>query len=378
MGPAKSGFFVTRLDCTLNVALFSKYSRLGASSRLRSLQYLSALQQSGINVIANVLFDDDYLKRLYGEEERSLVYVARRYAQRARQMRWLKQADLIWLEYEALPYVPHWLEKRLMPRGVPYVVDYDDAVFHRYDLSCSRLVRQLLGHKIDKVMANAALVICGNDYLAERARQAGARRIERVPTVVDASRYRVAPGDECQPSGITPVIGWIGSPSTQEYVLELKPVLEAMHRQHAARLVLVGAQVQLAEQFDDLPVDVLPWSEETEALAIASFDVGIMPLPDGPWERGKCGYKLIQYMAAGKAVVASPVGVNVEIVQGWQCGELANDPTQWNDALSGLLMDPARRRALGQRGRQAVEMHYSLQAQAPRLAGILRSAARTG
>ncbi|WP_282041248.1 glycosyltransferase family 4 protein [Halomonas alimentaria] len=361
----------------MKVALLSKYSRLGASSRLRSLHYLPDLEQVGIEVTPHALFGDDYLKRLYGGKGRSLASVARRYAQRARQLRRLKHADLIWLEYEALPYVPHWLERGLMPRGVPYVVDYDDAVFHHYDLSSRRLVRSLLGRKIDKVMASATAVICGNDYLAERARQAGARRIERVPTVVDAHRYSAGEPASSE-SGRAPVIGWIGSPSTQRYVLDLKPVLEAMHRKHGVRLVLVGARPELASQFGELPVEVLPWTEESEAQAISGFDIGIMPLPDGPWERGKCGYKLIQYMAAGKPVVASSVGVNVEIVQGWECGELADKPEEWSEALGGLLVDPARREALGRRGRQAVEQHYSLQAQAPRLAEILRSAAREG
>lgn len=353
----------------------TKYSRLGASSRLRSLQYLPALQQAGINVTPLALFDDKYLQSLYAGAGRSRFHVALRYLQRAHHLRSLKQVDLIWMEYEALPYVPYWLEHWLMPSGVPYVVDFDDAVFHNYDLSPRPLVRRVLGQKIDKVMANAAVVICGNGYLAQRARQAGAKSIELVPTVVDASRYRVAPCDDYR-SDDSPVIGWIGSPSTQHYVLALKSVLEATHHQHGARLVLVGAQPQLAEQFGKLPVEVLPWSEESEAQAITGFDIGIMPLPDGPWERGKCGYKLVQYMAAGKPIVASSVGVNVEIVKRWHCGELAEETPQWGEALSDLLADPVRRQALGQRGREAVEKHYSIQAQSPHLAQILRQAAR--
>ena len=359
----------------MKVALLSKYSRLGASTRLRSLQYLLSLEQNGIHVRHYPLFDDDYLKRLYGGQGRSLAAMVRSYQQRVREMRQLQEFDLIWLEKEALPYVPYWLEEGLMPHGVPYIVDYDDAVFHNYDLSSKRLVRRLLGSKIDQVMAGAAAVICGNDYLAERARKAGARRIERVPTVVDASRYQLARNDESQQKG-DPVIGWIGSPSTQSYVFALKSVLEGLHRQYGARLVLVGAQPQLAGQFGDLPVEVVPWTEEGEANAIAGFDIGIMPLPDGPWERGKCGYKLIQYMACGKPVVASSIGVNVEIVQGWRCGKLADAPDQWREALGKLLVDPTQRELLGQRGRHAVEQHYSLQAQAPRLAEILRVAAK--
>ena len=360
----------------IRVTLLSKYSRLGASSRLRSLQYLPYLAQVDIQVTPSALFDDVYLKHLYGGAGRSPASVARYYVQRVRQMRQASQADLIWLEYEALPYVPYLLEHGLMPRGVPCVVDYDDAVFHHYDLSSRRLVRRLLGQKIDRVMANAAVVVCGNDYLAERAREAGARRIEQVPTVVDASRYKTTSFDQHSP-GNGAVIGWIGSPSTQRYVLELKPVLETLHREHGARLVLVGAQPSLASQFDQLPVEVMSWSEDTEAEAIAGFDIGIMPLPDGPWERGKCGYKLIQYMAAGKPVVASAVGANIEIVRRWGCGELAEDQDQWRRMLGSLLADPVRRYSLGQRGRQAVEQHYSLQAQAPRLANILRAAAGT-
>ena len=367
--------FIVCLSFCLNVALLSKYSRLGASSRLRTLQYLPALQRAGINVTTHPLFDDEYLKRLYAGEERSPIFVARRYAQRARQIHGIKQADLIWLEKEALPYVPFWLERGLMPRRVPYVVDYDDAVFHNYDLSPSRLVRRLFGRKIDKVMSGASAVICGNDYLAERARRAGARHVGCVPTVVDVSRYQLNASNEVHQND-TPVIGWIGSPSTQHYVLALKPVLEAMHHQHGARLVLVGAQPQLAEQFGDLPVEVLPWSEDSEASAIAGFDIGIMPLPDAPWERGKCGYKLIQYMAAGKPVVASSVGVNIEIVEGWHCGELADNSIQWSAALSGLLVDPMRRRSLGEQGHRAVQEYFSLQVQAPRLVEIFRRAVR--
>ncbi|ABI57678.1 glycosyltransferase family 4 protein [Alkalilimnicola ehrlichii MLHE-1] len=355
----------------MKVTLLSKYSRLGASSRLRSLQYLPALEAAGINVTVCPLFDDDYLEGLYSGQGRSVGSVARRFATRVRDLRESAHADLLWLEYEALPYLPHWLEHALMPRALPYVVDYDDAVFHNYDLSGRAWVRRLLGRKIDRVMARAATVICGNDYLAARARQAGAGRIEYLPTVVDTDRYPFTR----RPGNAEPVIGWIGSPSTQHYVTELAPILERIGEKHGARLVLVGARPDVAEWFRNLPVEVVPWSEDTEADQVARFDIGIMPLPDGPWERGKCGYKLIQYMACGKPVIASPVGVNMRIVQDWNCGLLADDHEQWFRALDRLLGDPSERETFGATGREAVEAHYSLQAQAPRLAVALREAA---
>lgn len=354
--------------------LLTKYSRLGASSRLRSLQYLSLLNAGGIDVTVRPLFDDEYLKSLYSGGGRSVYGVVRRYAIRLKHLRNASDADLLWVEKEALPYLPFWVEHALMPSGIPYVVDYDDAVFHNYDLSDRRWVRHILGRKIDRVMSNAATVVCGNGYLAERARLAGAKKVEYLPTVVDAWRYSVD-ASNASDFARAPVIGWVGSPSTQHYVLELKSVLQTLHRERGARLVLVGAQPELMSAFGEMPVEIVPWSEDTEAEVIAGFDIGIMPLLDGPWERGKCGYKLIQYMAAGKPVVASAVGVNIEIVDRWRCGELADSPATWKLALDGLLADPERQRVQGQRGRLAVEEHYSLRAQAPRLISMLRHAA---
>lgn len=355
----------------MNVTLLSKYSRLGASSRLRSLQYLPELAAAGIRVTPLPLFDDAYLRRLYGGRGRAVGAVARRYLARALHLQRAFGSDLFWIEKEALPYFPWWVEQLLRPAGTPYVVDYDDAIFHNYDNSRHALVRTLLGRKIDCVMAGAVTVTCGNRYLAARANQAGARDIRHIPTVVDAARYTPLP----DAGNLRPVIGWIGSPSTQKYVLELSAVFERLHQAHGIQLVLVGARPEVAKQFEAVPVDVLPWTEDTEAHHVASFDIGIMPLTDNPWERGKCGYKLIQYMACAKPVVASPVGVNVEIVEGWDCGLLAEGDDQWFVALDRLLSQSDARVEFGRRGRLAVETHYSLHAQAPNLADILHNAA---
>ncbi len=358
----------------MNVAFLSKYSRLGASSRLRTLQYLPDLKRAGIEVTRHSLFDDEYLETLYSGEGRSLSSVVKRYVERIKVLRGLNNVDLIWIEKEALPYLPYWLERALMPRNVPYVVDYDDAIFHNYNLSSRVLIRKFLGNKIAKVMANSKVVVSGNDYLANYAKKAGASCIEYVPTTVDITRYPYV-GSNNTSIATHPIIGWIGSPSTQDYVLRLKPVLEALHQELGIRLVLVGAQPALADQFGDVPVEVISWSEEREAMAIANFDVGIMPLPDAPWERGKCGYKLIQYMAGGKPVVASAVGVNIEIVSNWHCGLLAESLEDWYQALHKILTSPSERNRFGLSGRKAVELQFSLQAQVPRLAKILHDAA---
>ena len=355
----------------MKLLMLTKYARMGASSRLRSLQYRPYLESMGIEVHVWNLFNDDYLQRLYRGDGRSAVAVVAQYAARVRQLKWVRSFDVVWVEKELFPYLPAVFERVLANLGVRYVVDYDDAVFHNYDNSRHVIIRQLLGRKIDRVMAGAATVTCGNGYLAARANQAGARHIRRIPTVVDATRYTPLP----DAGNDRPVIGWIGSPSTQKYVLELRAVFERLHQTHGIRLVLVGARPEVAQQFGSVPVDVLPWTEETEAHYVASFDIGTMPLPNNPWERGKCGYKLIQYMASAKPVVASPVGVNTEIVQGWDCGLLAEGDDQWFGALDRLLSQPEARVEFGRCGRLAVECHYSLQAQAPNLVGILYDAA---
>ncbi len=291
----------------MNILLLSRYSHLGASSRLRFYQYLPFLESRGIEVTVAPLLDDDYVKGLYGSNV-PIVRVLRAYMARLGIMLRAKRFDLVWLEKEMLPWLPGWLEFGLFPGGVSMVVDYDDAVFHRYDQHQFSWVRALLGKKIDAVMRRADLVIVGNDYLGDRARQAGARRVELLPTVVDAARYAVVASALDGPV----TIGWIGSPSTAKHLLPVVPVLQEMVDSRGARVVAVGVNT---EQVKGLPIEVRGWSEHSEVSDIQQFDIGIMPLPDEPFERGKCGYKLIQYMACGKPVVASPVGVNRVIVR---------------------------------------------------------------
>jgi len=349
----------------VRVLLLSRYGHLGASSRLRSYQYLPYLNSCGFDVTASPLFGDDYVTSMYAGNI-SVTSVLKSYLSR---VRWLLNAnrfDLVWVEKEMLPWIPSWVELGIFPSGVKLVVDYDDALFHRYDLHRSSAVRFVLGKKIDAVMRRADLVLVGNDYLGERAIQAGARRVEWLPTVVDVSRYTVSPEEVVSPL----TIGWIGSPNTARYLKLIAPVLRKLAASYDVRVVAVGAN---AEQLNDLPIEVRPWSEESEVAEIQRFDIGIMPLPDEPFERGKCGYKLIQYMACGKPVVASPVGVNKQIVQDGVNGFLAASIAQWEQYLVMLCDNAALRKQLSFAGRAHIEVNYSMQKTAPRLAALLGS-----
>ena len=351
------------------VLLFSKYSRMGASSRLRSLQYIPSLKGANIQVDVTPLFNDDYLEQLYSGKGRSKGLVLKAYLKRFFTLFKLFKYDLVWIEYELFPYMPAWIERLMVLYGVNYIVDYDDAVFHNYDLSNQYFIRKTLSSKIDRVMASAKCVIVGNDYLKQRAISAGAKQVELIPTVVDGSRYSVAGNDNN-----VLIIGWIGSPATQYYVVELKPVLERLSKTCEFKLVLVGANVLVIEELKGINVEIVPWQESTEAELISQFDIGIMPLRDGPWEKGKCGYKLIQYMACAKPVVASAIGVNVDIVENSQCGLLANDNDSWFDQLNLLIEDSELRLSAGNKGREAVETIYSLQVQSLKLINIINEA----
>ena len=356
----------------MNILLLSRYTRMGASSRLRAMQYLPALKSAGFTVHVAPFFDDAYLHALYSGQRvkgSKLGYVC----QRIRQMRTHPQPDLIWLEYEALPWVPWMIERSFLPRGVPIVSDYDDAVFHRYDKNRRGTVRSILGDKIGQVMAASALVMAGNRYIANYAERFEAPRLATVPTVVDLDLYTVDPKarntDDLR-------VGWIGTPETwQAFANPIHHVLDQILAEHRAQFRAIGAGMQPATSGT---LEILSWTEETEVSLIQSMDIGVMPLPNTDWARGKCGYKLIQYMACGLPVVASPVGVNREIVEHGVNGFLAETDAEWRSAIETLLADGELRRRMGAAGRRKVEEHYSLQVWGPRVAQMLRSVADQG
>jgi len=315
-------------------------------------QYFPYLQAQGIEVDVEPLFDDAYLEALYSNKSR-LGSVIKAYFHRFVVLLFAKKYDFLWVEKELFPWTPWFIEKMFfLKMNTPYIVDYDDAIFHQYDLHRNQIVRNLLGKKCDMVMRSSGLVIAGNSYLAERAVRAGATRVQQIPTVVSQDRFVPAVTDNSPL-----VIGWIGSMSTAVYLEKLKPLLKELKTQFSFVLRIVGAEVN----WEDLPVECVQWSESLEVQHIQSFDIGVMPLKDSPWERGKCGFKLIQYMACGKPVVADAVGANIDIVESGKGGFLVSADDDWRLALSQLLKDGQLRASMGIAGRQRFVENYSLE-----------------
>lgn len=347
--------------------VFTKYTRSGASSRYRSFQYLPAFEAACLRLTVSPLFDDAFLGHKYAHGSARISDVLRAFARRLWAVMTVPRAAVVVIEYELLPWFPAVLERWLAWRGCRMVVDYDDALFHQYDAHPNPWVRRLLGRKIATVMRLAHTVVAGNAYLADYARRAGALRVEVIPTVIDLARYPVKDAAGA-PEVFT--IGWIGSPTTARYLRDIAPALAQVCQDRRARVRLVGSG---PVELPGVPMEVVAWSEETEVDEIRGFDVGIMPLPDEPWARGKCGFKLIQYMACGLPVVASPVGVNSEIVTNDFNGYLATTHVDWVQALDKLLQDADLRRRMGNEGRQRVENHYCLQVSAPRWVELLQT-----
>ena len=349
----------------MRVLALTKYGRNGASSRLRFLQYEAALAAHGIELTVRPLFSDRYLDILYAQDRRSLLETAVAVGRRMIETAGTAAFDTVWLEGEVLPWLPAALEQFLLLGMKRLVVDYDDAISHRYGHLGTPLFRTLFGRKIEIIMGRADAVVVGNAHLAGHAMAAGARRIATIPTVIDLDRHPLPPA---RPTVDPPVVGWIGTPQTRKYLEAINPVLSRLHLTGRATVRIVGATATpgISPNFH-----FVPWGEASEVEAVQGFDIGIMPLPDDEWARGKSGFKLIQYMAGAKPIVASPVGANVDLIEPEATGLFATSPAEWEAALNRLIDDAALRHQMGQRGRQLVEAKYNIAATVSPLIAIL-------
>jgi len=344
-----------------------RYDALAASTRQRFVQMQPYLEAQGIDIDISPLLDQAYMKATLEQKGSVKMHpIVASYVKRLSALLMQRSFDFLWVQYEVFPYLPSVFERMAYFSGKPVVYDLDDAIFHRYDQHANRMIRQVLGQKLRPLLQSADLALCGNRYLKEYVAR-DCQHTKIVPTTVDVQRYVVAEKENKKPST---VIGWIGSPSTWEYVEPLVPVLSRLVEQEAVEVKMVGAGAR------DLPGAGFvqrDWAEQDEVPQIQSMDMGVMPLRDDPWARGKCGYKLIQYMACGLPVVASPVGVNTEIVEHGVNGFLASTDDEWREALQTLIRSPELRAEMGRAGRAKVERHYSLQVHGPKVAEWIKA-----
>jgi len=319
---------------------------------MRSYQYFPLLKKNGIEVTVSPFFDEEYLVHLYAKKPISKIKVASFYLNRFKKLFSIYKYDKIIIEKELFPYFFSWFEKILFVLNIKYIVDYDDAIFHNYDLHPNKVIRFLLKNKIGNVMKYSNHVLAGNKYLAAKAKASGAKKISIHPTVINIDLYNSA----IKIKSDKLIIGWIGSPTTFKYIEKMIPVFNILAQKYDFELQIVGAKKELyTEGF----IKYIPWKEELEVALISGFDIGVMPLENTPWELGKCSYKIIQYMGCGIPVVASAVGMNKEVIQNSENGFLVTTEKEWMDAINQLIEDENLRFDLGQNGKKLVANNYS-------------------
>lgn len=342
------------------------YGPLAASTRYRLGQYVSGLASMGIDLQIRHLLGDDYLRARFRNGPLPLSGIARSGVNRLAELWHADEYDLAIVYGELFPLMPGWMERALIRK--PYIYDFDDAFYLKYRSGRLGITGPLLAHKFDSVIAGAAAVTAGNQVLNEYGRRHNSCT-HYLPTVVDTERYIPQPNSR---GGQIFTVGWIGSPSTTRHLSELVAPLSILGQDGPVRLIIIGGKAPVIPNVDVIQI---AWDERTEVELINSFDIGVMPLIDDSFTRGKCAFKLIQYMACAIPVIASPVGANNDVVNN-ETGFLASTIGEWVDALALLRDQPGKRREMGEAGRERVWKHYSLQHNLPRLAGVIRETAR--
>ena len=279
---------------------------------------------------------------------------------RVPQLRDLRADDVVFFQ-RPMTELPTTLLERLAARGRRTIFDFDDAIFER---ASNR-------RKFPALIALVDQVIAGNPYLAAAAGAPGKTTV--IPTTVDTERYPLQPPRETVGKDV--VVGWTGLDVNYRQLGHALPGLARALERTGARFLAIS-NAPPPPELAPLRPEFVRWRPETEIEDLARIDIGVMPLPDGPLERGKCAYKLIQYMALGRPGVASPVGANRDVVTDGVDGFLPDDTGAWERAIVALVEDPALRRAVGARARARVEAAYSVRAVVPLYKDVIAAAQR--
>jgi glycosyltransferase involved in cell wall biosynthesis len=349
----------------------------GAGFRFRLSQFIPYLESVGYDVTARPFFTPEFFRLVYrpGHYLKKIAAFAGLSLGRLRSLRGASQYDLIFLYREAFPIGPPWIERWLARPGQPPIVyDFDDAIFLPNVSDANRFIVSLKwAGKVPEIVRLSTRVIAGNDFLAAFAHRYNPLALT-IPTCVDTDKF--TPRTDGRGGAAPLVVGWIGSPTTAPYLSMLAGPLRRVHAAIPIQVKVSGAASEVA--FDGVSVTNVPWSLADEVSLFNTCDVGVYPLTDDEWSRGKCGFKAIQFMSCGVPVVASAVGENLQIIEDGVNGFLAKTPDEWEAKLRRLLTDAPLRARFAEAGRRTVEARYSLRVCAPRVAAVLDAALAAG
>ncbi|MCW5970261.1 MAG: glycosyltransferase family 4 protein [Blastocatellales bacterium] len=365
-----------RVDCPkskISIAALVPYPQnTTPSQRYRIEQWMPYLVAAGIRVDLFPFADSALLDQLHrpgfriSTASRILLRSMRRFVDLAHSKRY----DAILIHRAVSIVGPAWFERLAARMGRPIIYDFDDAIFHLHTTEANRRFGWLkFPGKTATICRLSSHITVGNEYLAEYARRFNPN-VTVIPTSVDTDLYRPIEGRK---RNGRIVVGWTGSSTSQTYLEMFAPVLEEIVRDE---------RVELRVHSDRPPK--LPgikhvwrqWSAETESEEIGEFDIGIMPMPDDEWARGKCAMKALLYMSMGIPAVCTAVGANLEVISHGENGLLAATSDEWLDNIGRLAGDAALRERLGRAGRRTVEQRYSMRRSAELFADVVRTLCR--
>jgi len=337
-------------DQRKTILFITQGNRDHASSRIRCLQYFPFLEKSGFRCI--------WLPRIPVRRNsffnKNLIFPVLKRINRLRII-----LGILFLPYRVLfiqrIFLPEWLLKKARKKTKKIIFDFDDAIY----LSDTD---KKAGFKTLRMIEHSDLIIVSSPVLKEYAASFH-KRVEMITSPVAIQPVEAASG-----YSETRVIGWVGSEWTGKYLNMLSEVFEKLQSKYPVHFLFVGCP---AGMLPAIRPEIIPWSPDSDGKMLSRMDIGIMPLTDTPFERGKGGYKLLQYMAAGKPVVASPVGINNQIVTEGENGFLCKDPGEWFAALEKLLLDTPLRERMGNAGYRLVKEKYSLEVCYKKLVNVL-------
>ena len=363
----------------IRVLALSPIPEEGAGCRFRIAHYMPYLNAHGFEVTLSTLFTTEFFRLVYkpGHLARKSTAFAALALKHLWSLHRVPQFDVIFIYREILPIGPAIVEWLLsMPGCPPLVFDFDDAIFLPSVSEANRLIAALkTPSKVATIARRSAQVVVGNDYLAAYARQFNPA-VSVIPTSVDTTRFTPRASGPSWSNPRVPVVGWIGSPTTTSYLRGLTPVLQRVAANQRFVLKVSGTGEPLA--MGGVQVENAKWQLSGEIDLFRDCDIGVYPLVDDAWAKGKCGFKAIEFMACGVPVVASAVGVNREIIEDGVNGFLASTDNEWVEKLGRLIAEPALRAHLAAAGRRTIEERYSLHVNAPKLADVLKRAADRG
>ncbi len=330
------------------------------SQRFRFEQYFHLLKENDCDIETHSFLSEKTWNLLYHKSSffSKTLGILQSFFQRFLLLFRLKKFDYIFIHREASMIGPpffEWFIAKVLRRK--YIYDFDDAIWlPNYSKQHEKLQRLKFYGKVKNIIRWADQVTVGNHFLKEFALKYN-DNVSVIPTTIDLVNVHTL---DCNHNSLPVNIGWTGTHTTLNYLEDLLPVLEELEKDYEFTFTVISNH---PPNFYLKSLRFVQWNKETEIEDLAKIQIGLMPLEDNDWSKGKCGFKALQYMALGIPAVVSPIGVNTSIVEDGKNGYLCDNPTAWKNCLEKLIQSKELRMEIGKAGKITVRKHFSVEAQ---------------